>query len=393
MRRQSTKGVVLVACAAAGCFTGDGTLGKVCETSADCGPGQACRHRICGRCGDGLAQLGEVCFAPQASQTIGDGSIAPRLADVDGDDVLDLLAIGSGRASFEVRTGTGDGTFADPTTWPVQGEVVGLETGDVDADGLVDVVVATEHPFAVSVLHGVPGGRFSEARAFSLAVAPVSLSIDPPRGRVVVADAEGAVRTLDVRAGPPVERHVLQLDAALVLGTPVRRDADTRPDLPAFDPVGRVVMVLSGTAEGFEPGPSLTLESTPSAIATGDVVDDGAEEIVVASADTDEIVVLGLLAGPGVLEVAETIPTVSTPTAVAVGELDHRPGVDIAVGGAGADAVWIHPNRAEDEPFSAIIEVDGRTRDLALAPLNRDASVDLLLITDRDRAIVILADP
>ncbi|MBF9236173.1 VCBS repeat-containing protein [Hymenobacter sp. BT683] len=66
------------------------------------------------------------------------------VADVDGDGDLDLLTADAGAASISLRTNNGTGTFGTLATFPLPpgSTPSGLRTGDVDADGDLDVLVA-----------------------------------------------------------------------------------------------------------------------------------------------------------------------------------------------------------------------------------------------------------
>lgn len=73
--------------------------------------------------------------------------VAVRLADVDGDCKLDVIALDIGRASVIVYRGNGDGTLGEPTVIayaPNPGgdlSLAGMEVGDLDKDGDIDIVV------------------------------------------------------------------------------------------------------------------------------------------------------------------------------------------------------------------------------------------------------------
>ena len=89
---------------------------------------------------------------------------AVALADVDNDEILDLLAtdysdyLGAYDSAAVVWLGNGDGTFGPPSTWETGRYPVRLETADLDRDGNLDLIVGDNG--GISVLLGNGDGTF-----------------------------------------------------------------------------------------------------------------------------------------------------------------------------------------------------------------------------------------
>lgn len=65
-----------------------------------------------------------------------------RLADFNNDDILDCIFVAEDDQNHEYYLGNGDGTFQDVSDrLPAKSEGNGLDVGDVDGDGLPDIIV------------------------------------------------------------------------------------------------------------------------------------------------------------------------------------------------------------------------------------------------------------
>ena len=113
-------------------------------------------------------------FGPLVTVTVGLRPSALTLADVDGDGDLDLLTANAGAASVSLRLNNGSGTFAGSTTLalPAGSTPSGLRTGDVDADGDLDLVVAQGAGGRVFTYLNTAGMFAMQRRALHLSHAP-----------------------------------------------------------------------------------------------------------------------------------------------------------------------------------------------------------------------------
>ena len=88
-------------------------------------------------------------FGNHASYNVGNGPVQLAVADLDGDDNLDIITVNTavflpGRnvspQSISVILGIGDGSFSAKTDYYIGRGLLGLTTGDLDNDGDADVV-------------------------------------------------------------------------------------------------------------------------------------------------------------------------------------------------------------------------------------------------------------
>ena len=84
---------------------------------------------------------------------------AVEVADLDGDDLLDILVANHGGNNVLVYRGLGENEFANARSFPAGTNPKSLAVGDVNQDGILDVVVANEGSDDVSILLGVGDDR------------------------------------------------------------------------------------------------------------------------------------------------------------------------------------------------------------------------------------------
>lgn len=181
-------------------------------------------------------------FGAATSVAVGLQPSELALADVDGDGDLDVLTANAGGTSVSLRLNNGSGTFAGTATLalPTGSAPTGLRTGDVDADGDLDVVVA----------QGAGGRVFTylnTAGTFTVQARPLRLS-RPPSGPTAAV----GVTLGDVDADGDLDLITSDSYGNVVLGTNV----GTAPPLPvptitsltpSYGPIGTSVTV-AGTA-------------------------------------------------------------------------------------------------------------------------------------------------
>ncbi len=115
---------------------------------------------------EGLEDRSLLAFNPFAEYATGAAPYDVTLADVNGDTRQDLIVANIAGNSIDVRLGNADGTFGSAQTSPTGANPRSVATGDFTGDGIPDVITANAAD--VSVLAGNGDGTFQPPQSISL---------------------------------------------------------------------------------------------------------------------------------------------------------------------------------------------------------------------------------
>jgi hypothetical protein len=205
------------------------------------------------------------------------------VSDLDGDGVPDLAVASETsdtRFNFvRVLLARGDGTFETPTEYPVGRAPKWLSVGDLQGDGVPDLVTANDRSDDVSVLLGVGDGTFEPAVSYPCGPAPES---------VAIADLDG--------------------DGAM--------------DLIVANKFSDVVTVLAGRGDGsFAAGESFVTGDYPSLVIVADLDGNGLPDLVTTNRRSVDLSVL-LNVGDGQFGQPTHLPLGGVTGGVAAADLD-----------------------------------------------------------------------
>jgi hypothetical protein len=228
-------------------------------------------------------------FSSAQDYAVGAGAVAAVAADWNRDGRTDLAVArqGSTPEGVDILLANADGSLRPPQFFAAGGNPVSIDYGDVNNDGLRDLVVANSESNDISVLIGNGDGTFR---------APTSIpSANGPRA-VAVGDF----------------------------------DRDGLDDLAVARSINSLVTVLYGNGQGgFVPGPQLAVRGSAAAVGARDVTGDSIPDVLIA--DQVSNVVLAYVSSGSTRQFSDDSLTVSRgPSSVAAGDVDGDGRYDVA---------------------------------------------------------------
>ena len=287
-------------------------------------------------------------------------------------------------ATYQIGTGTGHA--------PRQ-----IAAGDLNGDGVLDLIVPDAENWAVAVLYGKGNGTFQNAVEFLAAVpgqtAPVAVAIgDLNRDGsidIVAASATGCcplgggITVLLNKGSGTFQAPMLYADPAGVDSGELAiadLNADGKLDVVESSFGGNNVAIFLGNGDGtFQTAKNFGVPQASGA-AIGDLNGDKKPDIAVSSAYNATVWVL-LNKGSGNFQVSGTYSADSAPMAIALADFNGDKKLDFVAGNNNGQFVTIALGSGDGTfQSSPHYNVSGgiTTQDLAVADFNLDGSLDIV---------------
>ena len=245
---------------------------------------------------DGNGDLSGQALYPVLGQN---GSIA--VGDFDGNGTTDVAVTNPEGANLGVYPGRGDGTLLSGRAYETGTGPAGITAEDMNRDGFLDLVVMNEESGTVSVLIGAGDGTFGARRDSPAGIRPTAFEIGDfnldGRADVILTNSSVHVLTMlpglgDGAFGNPVETQVNGAPFSLAKGD---WNWDGLLDLAVVD-IGGTVQTFSGRGDGtFDPGDIVATAEPQSifyACAAEDMNGDGNPDLVVSDVNIVRLLIL-----------------------------------------------------------------------------------------------------
>jgi RHS repeat-associated protein len=285
------------------------------------------------------------------------GGTNPRsvaTGDFNGDRILDLAVVNSGSNTVSALLGDGRGGFGSPTVYNVGNSPAVVVAADFNQDGILDLAVANSTSNNLSILLG---------------------------------NGDGTFRLLDTR--PMVESGPIAMAVADF-------DRDNIPDLAVVNNGSNNVSVLLGIGDGtFTVRRNFTVGTGPNSIAIADFNGDGKPDLATSNGGSNNVsILLGDGSGGFSAPPQRDFPVAGTPTAIAAGDLDNDGKVDIAVTNGVGDqntvsVLW--GNGTGGFPARTEYTIGFRyLTSIAAVDLNKDGILDLIVSGREGNRVAVL---
>ena len=283
------------------------------------------------------AAQGSVEFLPRANFATGTQPNAVAIGDLNNDGLLDMVVANGASNSVSVLLGSGITGFAPRTDVPAGVSPHGVAIGDMNGDGKPDLVVVNSISSTVWIIPGTGTGTFGPATQIPAGTGPFAVAVADLNadGKLDLAIPNSAAGTVSVMLGDGAGGIASRTDFATGAGpTHVAiRDfnGDGNADLATTNEGSNSVSVLLGSGDGnFGPRTDFATGNTPRSVGVGDFNGDAHPDLAVTNYASNTVSIL-LGNGLGGFGSRADFGSGATPRGLAVGDLNADGNLDLVV--------------------------------------------------------------
>jgi hypothetical protein len=352
-------------------------------------------------------------FAAQVTFSTGSQPVSVAIGDIDGDGKPDMAVANQGSNTVSVLRNTSSsgsitsGSFATQVTFTASSLPYSVSIGDLDGDGKPDMVVVNGSANTVSVLRNNPLIPPPTITAISPALANTGTSVTvtgtnfnatPSNNIVFFGATQAAVTaasTTSLTATVPTGATYKEVS---VNNTALATTAYSQyPFLPTYDNSA----YLSG-AVNFADQEPFTAGTTPSSVAIGDIDGDGKPDLMLANYGSNTVSVYRSTSSSGAITAGSfaaqvTFATGTQPRSVAIGDIDGDGKPDLAVANQGTNTVSVFRNTSSSGSIttgsfaSHITFATGiGPQSVAIGDIDGDGKPDLAIANNASNTVSVL---
>jgi hypothetical protein len=258
--------------------------------------------------------------------------------DINGDGLADLITTNIGSDTLSILLGNGDGSFREPVTLRVPEQPRAVILHDLNNDGFLDLAIANAGNNRITILLGNGRGQFQPGETYPAIKSPVGLACadfnNDGRPDLAVALRNDKLMILLGRGGGTFAQKVIYEygdTPTSVVAADVNEDGIVDLAVTQGGQMSSAVAIFLGNGDGTFRGPTLYKTGhRPLAVSMLDLNRDGHLDMLVVNGQMDDITVF-FGKGDGTFTKVSAFGANAGPIAIATGDFDGDGKTDVAV--------------------------------------------------------------